>query len=249
MENASDIRIQLFKIKKEIESKDISAERKNLLKQQLEKLITMESIEYHREIIEKMCEEGYPESKVWEHCQAEIELIDFSLNETNELKKRATSINSSFIDNDNKRSLKREIKKLNSHLNELSSLKRALKHYQVQYCKDYPKSPNSDGGADQNKSTSESKTKVSGEKKKGGRPLSENADQERIISLVSELIKAKSRYCKITNKKKEFINSQGKPKPTPLRDYLVANYPEVSGVGDRQMFERVRMAISELCSN
>lgn len=69
-----------------------------------------------------------------------------------------------------------------------------------------------------------------------GRPLDSTAPQELIVEKVKELAS-----------KKEFQTSNGRPKPTTIRDYIQNNHIELQGeLSSRALFDRVKKALEEL---
>ncbi|MEX0686786.1 MAG: hypothetical protein WD267_10205 [Balneolales bacterium] len=76
----------------------------------------------------------------------------------------------------------------------------------------------------------EEKIKIDGGR---GRKFDESAPQDKIEKKVFELAKLN-----------KFLNKEGKPKPTSIRDEIMKNYPILMGdIGERQLFNRVNKAL------
>lgn len=82
--------------------------------------------------------------------------------------------------------------------------------------------------------------------KKRGRRYDTTAPQDEIEKKVRELIKMKSSTTK-EGKKKSFVTAKGKVQPTPIRDFIASEYPDLQGdISDRQLFDRVKTAIDNM---
>jgi len=82
---------------------------------------------------------------------------------------------------------------------------------------------------------------------KQGRPLDISAPQSMIEKKVEELIKQGSAISKHDNKEKRFVKDNNQPKPTTISNYIVSNFPELTGELDpRTVFNRVKSAIDNM---
>lgn len=82
---------------------------------------------------------------------------------------------------------------------------------------------------------------------KQGRPLDDSAPQSKIEKKVKELIEQGSAISEYDKKKIIFLNKNSDPKPTTISNFIVSNFPELTGELDpRSVFNRVKSAIDNM---
>lgn len=92
-------------------------------------------------------------------------------------------------------------------------------------------------------------TEKKSEKKEGnaGRKPTDEADIEQIRPVVKKLVEAEKAVSEKTKLQKQFINKEGNPKPTTIRDFILENYPSLYGeASGRTVYRRVIQALKDL---
>lgn len=129
------IRLRLHEIQEQLKNGKISKDKKTQLISEAKHLIPIENFDHQKHVIQDMVDDKYSEKKVWDHCQAEIDLLDHFLNENERLKSEALSIEASG--GHNRKELQNVIVTLTDQGFELVKRRKTFKDLQNFHCKNY----------------------------------------------------------------------------------------------------------------